>query len=326
VIRNPDNRVKDRCILILTRNILFCSIREDQLLAKLDEFLGPLDQGVWEVTVPKQSVTEPLDTGWEKSAINVPSPGTVASYRKGRYHVHETRTEWKVHLDNHDPKSHPYLHLIDDAPLLLMIGDTFITLLAGTRKKSGDTKEILDGQTRTWQQQVLIGLFVMFFGILIISSPLVFFSGIVTIVVPLAIVVLGCITVWNGSRPGPAGKSDRGAMYRGVAIVVAGIIVSFIPGQFWAFLVLLVLALWMLASSLMLLTRAKKGRAAIPEGFLSRIVIAVISLILVILIVIEPAGVLLLLMIIIGTVALLLGLMLLINGIRLRNMMKTVPH
>ena len=35
--------------------------------------------------------------------------------------------EWRVHLDRYDPKVHPLLHLVDDAPLLLMISDTFMT-------------------------------------------------------------------------------------------------------------------------------------------------------------------------------------------------------
>ena len=86
---------------------------------------------MWEVAIPKESVTVPLDAGWKKSALNVPSPGTIASYRKGQYHVHETKDEWKVHLDRYDPDEHPVMHLLDDAPLLLMIGDTFITLISG---------------------------------------------------------------------------------------------------------------------------------------------------------------------------------------------------
>ena len=67
---------------------------------------------------------------------------------EGQYDVHETATEWRVHLDNHDPKYHPLLHLIDDAPLLLMIGDTFVTLVSGTRNKTGNEQMILEGQVR----------------------------------------------------------------------------------------------------------------------------------------------------------------------------------
>ncbi|HEU17517.1 MAG TPA: hypothetical protein ENO06_02160, partial [Methanolinea sp.] len=68
--------------------------------------------------------------------LNIPSPGTIASYRKGLYHVHETTTEWRVHLDRRDPKVHPVWHLIDDAPLLLMIGGTFRALFMDVRARN----------------------------------------------------------------------------------------------------------------------------------------------------------------------------------------------
>ncbi|MDD4255122.1 MAG: hypothetical protein PHP59_07065 [Methanofollis sp.] len=76
-------------------------------MARLDDFLEPLDGGVWEVAVPKEAVTDALDGGWKQSPINVPSPGTLANYRKGNYHLHETATEWRVHHDRYDPKKHP---------------------------------------------------------------------------------------------------------------------------------------------------------------------------------------------------------------------------
>ena len=148
--------------------------------------------------VPKESVTEPLDAGWVKSPINVPNPGTIASYRKGQFHVHEQQAEWHVHLDNHDPKVHPYLHLIDDAPLLLMIGDTVITLIAGTRKKTGNEKEILEDQKRSWKEQVLIGVLLMLVGIFIVVNPMLSFKGLMNLMVPLAIISLGIITAGRG--------------------------------------------------------------------------------------------------------------------------------
>ena len=64
-----------------------------------------------------------------------------------------------------------------------------------------------------------------------------------------------------------------------------------------------------------------KGRAAIPEGFTSRVIIAVLSLLIGVLIFIDPVSVLLTLMAIVGVIALLLGLMLSVNGFRLRTRM-----
>jgi uncharacterized membrane protein HdeD (DUF308 family) len=291
-------------------------------MTKLDEYLGPLNNGVWEVIIPKDSVTEPLDEGWVKSPINVPSPGTIASYRKGQYHVHETATEWHVHLDNHDPKVHPYLHLVDDAPLLLMIGDTLGTLVANTRNKTGDEKKILEGQTRAWQEQGIIGILLMLVGVFIISNPLRFFQGIILYLVPLAIVCLGIFTIARGISFKPFKVRPGGIAIQGIGIFIAGAIAFLLPLNFWIIVILGILGLWMFASAVMLLWRARKGRTAIPEGFLSRVIIAIVSLILVVLIFVNPKGILQLLMVIVGLVAFLLGLMLFVNGIRLRKRMQ----
>jgi uncharacterized membrane protein HdeD (DUF308 family) len=273
------------------------------------------------VIVPKESVTEPLDTGWVKSPINVPTPGTIASYRKGQYHAHEQKTEWHVHRDNHDPKIHPYLHLVNDAPLLLMIGDTVVTLIAGTRKKTGEEEDILDAQKKSWKEQVLAGALLLLFGIFIVANPLLTFKGIVQFLIPLAILGLGIITTWNGIAFHPFRVLPGNTLYRGIGIIVVGIIAFYLPLVLWMAVILAILAVWMFASAIVLLARAKKGREAIPEGFPSRLIIAIISLVLGILIIFNPIGILKALTVVVGVIAFLVGLMLLVNGIRLRNMM-----
>jgi uncharacterized membrane protein HdeD (DUF308 family) len=288
----------------------------------LDDFLEPLHNGVWEVIIPKQSVTQPLDPGWERSGINVPSPGTIASYRNGQYHVHETVTEWRVHLDNYDPKLHPVLHLIDDAPLLLMIGDTFVTLIAGAREKTGDEDTILEGQAKAWQDMVLVGLLLILIGLFTIINPLFTFKGITRILVPLVIIGIGMFTVWKSMRFRPFAILNGDLLYRGICIIFTGIIAFYLPVTVWLTVILGILALWMLASGIMLLGRALKGRSAIPEGFVSRVGIAVISIVLVGLIIINPQDVLALLMVVMGVVALVLGVVLLVNGIRLKRRME----
>jgi uncharacterized membrane protein HdeD (DUF308 family) len=287
----------------------------------LDDFLGPLNDGVWEVIVPKESVTEPLDAGWVKSPINVPTPGTIASYRKGQYHVHEQQTEWHVHLDNHDPKVHPYLHLVDDAPLLLMIGDTVVTLIAGTRKKTGDEKEILEDQKRSWKEQVLVGILLMVVGVFISLNPQLAFEGIMLLLLPLVIVGLGIITAWQGIASSPIRVLSGGLLYRGIGIIIAGLIAFYLPLGLWMVVILGILALWMFASAIILLARARKGRAAIPEGFTSRVLIAILSLMFGVLILMDPKSMIQVLLVIVGVIAFLLGLMVMVNGIRLRNRM-----
>lgn len=291
-------------------------------MSSLDEFLGPLHHGVWEVEIPKESVTEPLDQGWEVSRINIPSPGTIASYRKGQYHVHETDTEWRVHLDNHDPKRHSILHLIDDAPLLLMIGDTFGTLIASTRKKTGEEAKILEEQSKAWKDQILIGLFIILVGIFVITNPLLTFKGITRLFVPLVIVGLGIFTIMKSVRVQPFRIIEDAVLYRGIIISIAGIIAFYLPLTLWIVGLLGILAVWMLATAIVLLGRARKGRSAIPEGFVSRIVIAILSLCLVGLIFTYPIEIVGLLMILLGVIGLLLGIMLFVNGVRLKRWME----
>ena len=291
-------------------------------MSSLDEFLGPLHHGVWEVEIPIESVTEPLDQGWEVSRINLPPPGTIASYRKGKYHVHETATQWRVHLDNHDPKHHPILHLIDDAPLLLMIGDTFGTLIATTRKKTGNEAKILEGQSKAWKDQVLIGLFIILVGIFVVTNPLLTFKGITRLFVPLVIIGLGIFTITKSVRVQPFRLNDDPVLYRGIIITTAGFIAFYLPLTLWIVGLLGILAVWMLATAIVLLGRARKGRSAIPEGFVSRIVIAILSLCIVGLIFTYPIEIVGLLMIVLGVIGLLLGIMLFVNGVRLKRWME----
>jgi uncharacterized membrane protein HdeD (DUF308 family) len=291
-------------------------------MSRLDEFLEPLHHGVWEVDIPKDSVTEPLDLGWEVSKINIPSPGTIASYRKGRHHVHETATEWRVHLDNHDPKHHPLLHLIDDAPLLLMIGDTLVTLVSGARNKIGDEQRILEEQTRAWKTQIIIGFIIIVIGLFVITKPWLSFRGTVRIFVPLVMIGLGLFTTLRSVGMDPFRILDQSLFYRGLIVAAAGMLAFYLPLYAWVNGLLVVVFVWMLASAVILLGRARKGRTAIPEGFISRVVIAIISLCLAVVMFIYPIAFVALLMLIGGIVVLLIGVTLLLNGIRLKRRME----
>jgi len=292
-------------------------------LPRLDDFLQPLSEGVWEVAVPKDSVTEPLDEGWIKSDINVPSPGTVASYRKGRYHVHEMKDEWRVHLDRYDPKENPLLHLIDDAPFLLMISDTFITLISDIRRNEfKNTEEVLEEQKREWRLSTLSGIFLLLFGIYISSNPFSTFQGIFGLIIPSAISVLGLVMIIEPFRNKKSGTFTWTDVIRGLAVFFAGIVAFYLPLRLWVTGLMAILGLWMLASAVALLIRVKKGRSAVPEGFISRMVIALISLPLSVYMFIEPIAVIGILLIVMGLITCLIGLLLFVNGIRLWRVMK----
>jgi uncharacterized membrane protein HdeD (DUF308 family) len=291
-------------------------------VARLDDFLAPLHQGVWEVVVPKESVTEPLDPDWEKSSVNVPSPGTIASYRKGQYHVHETRDEWRVHLDRYDPKDHPLLHLVDDAPLLLMIGGTVVALAQDTRKgKIRDTDAILEEQKRSWQLQALIGVALLLVGAYIITNPISFYHGLIHLAIPLLIIVLGIMLVSRGATFRPLKLISMYYLVLGILVVLIGIVSFYLPIAVWSTVILGIVTLWGFGSAYMALRRVAHGRAAVPEGYLKWLLIGVFSLLLAVLILVMPYHTVALLTIIIGALALLLGITLVVNGVRLRQRM-----
>jgi uncharacterized membrane protein HdeD (DUF308 family) len=295
-------------------------------LTRLDDFLEPLNQGIWEVVIPKDTVTELLDTGWRTSAINVPSPGTVASYRKGRFHVHETKTEWRVHLDRYDPRAHPLMHLVDDAPLLLMISDTFMTLIMDTKRTEiKKTADILRTQRFIWQEQVVSGLILCLAGLFIINNPVDFFRDLFERIIPLLIIGLATILLIRPFRTRLPEQYRAVDLSRGTGIFCAGIFAYILPLALWIIFVLVILAAWMVATAIMLLQRVMKGRHAVPEGFYSRMAIGILSLVLAILLFISPVGILTVLVEILGAVTVLSGITVCVNGLRLRTWMGQVP-
>lgn len=295
-------------------------------MTRLDDCLEPLSRGIWEVAIPKDLVTEPLDAGWIESRINVPSPGTIASYRKGRFHVHETRTGWRVHLDRYDPKKRPLLHLIDDAPLLLIISDTFMTLVMDTRRTDHETTaETLKTQRFIWQEQVVYGILLGLIGLFILNNPLLAFKQIFGLVLPLAILGVSVTFFARAFRAGLPWAYRTEDLLSGTVIFCAGIFAFLLPLNYWVAVTLGILAAWMMASSGMLLFRVAKGRHAVPEGFYSRMAIGLISLALTVLLLTSPAGVLVLLVGILGMITILLGITLGINGMRLRARMRQGP-
>jgi uncharacterized membrane protein HdeD (DUF308 family) len=266
-----------------------------------------------------------MDKGWEKSGINVPTPGTIASYRKGQYHAHEKPAEWRVHLDRYDPKVHPLLHLADDAPLLLMIADTFITLIMDTRRaKNMDTKAILEEQKTVWSLQVIIGISLMLVGLFILAEPLVIFRGIIQLLIPLIIVVLGFLIIKDGMSFWPLNIVSTGSIFLGLGVVAIGAVSFYLPVSVWSIVIFAVLALWGFGSAIISFLRLTKGRAAVPEGFYFRLFLGIFSLILAILPLVSPVGAAKLLTAVLGTIALLLGIALAVNGLRLRKRMRAL--
>ncbi|WP_440951319.1 hypothetical protein [Methanosphaerula subterraneus] len=292
----------------------------------IDDYLEQLHHGVWEVVISKEDVTDPLSDAWKRSPINVPTPGTIASYRNGQYHVHETKNEWRVHLDRYDPKIHPILHLIDDAPLFLMIFETMIMLFSEARGRSNTTERIIKDQLVFLKNGLFSGIFLLFLGSTFIISPEFDYYSIFQIILPLIVIIAGFVSMGRGMTWRPLYTADLKKIIIGGAILFVGLILSVFPIMIWNIILLSVLCIWMLSSALMLLNRVRKGKSAVLEGFYSRFVIAVISLFLAVGIFVIPDAILTLFMMISGVIIILVGCTLIGTTLKLKGRSYTCPE
>ena len=252
----------------------------------------------------------------------MPSPGTLASYRKENYHLHETATEWRVHYDRYDPKQHPFLHLIDDAPLLLMIGETFLTLVMTARTgRENRTHRILEGQRRAWQFLVIIGSAIILAAISIIAHPLHAFNTIISLFIPALITGLGLLIVLKGISFRPPAIDSNGSVLMGLCVMALGVASGALPVRLWVVAIFVILAIWIFASALVSFRRVSGGRTAVPEGFYRRLSLGVFSLVLGSLIFLAPRAFLTLLLELLGGILILLGIVFIQNGAELRRRM-----
>jgi uncharacterized membrane protein HdeD (DUF308 family) len=292
-------------------------------LTRLDDFLGPLEEGVFEIIVEKSEVTEPLDEGWETSKINLPSPGTIASHRKGQYHVHETKNEWKVHKDRYDPKDHPLLHLVDDAPLVFMLAGTFNTLLFESKSSlKKDPLQLLEEHKAAWQLLLVTGIFLIILGAILGLDPLRWFTGFIKYVVPLIIIGFALFLIWRAFTIRPLRLESSKRMLLGFGVLLIGI-VTFLINPIWiALMFVLVIALWAFSSAILSLKRTAKGRLATPEGFYKRLGMGIFSLILAIAVLVLPAAIVSIIMYLLAAIAILIGVILILDAMGLRRAFK----
>ncbi len=293
-------------------------------MKELDDFLEPLHRGVWEVAVPKESVKESLGPGWEKSALNLPTPGTIASYRKGQYHVHETATEWRVHLDRYDPKEHPLLHLVDDAPLVFMISGTLLALIMDTKSAlRRETSSLVEEQKVAWQLLIVAGFCMMLIGVLIGVNPLSSFERILILAVRLSVIGLALVVIGRGLHHDPLRVVSRGRVLLGLGILAIGLVSFSLELEWVASVFILILALWAFASAAVSLKRTVRGRLAVPEGFYKRLGIGIASLLFALFILVAPDAIEELLVYVVSAIGLLFGFLLVLDGLSFRRRMRT---
>jgi len=288
-------------------------------LSTLESYLDALHQGVFQVVVPKAVVTEPLEPGWKRSAINVPSPDTIASYRKGQYHAHETVSEYRVHMDRYDPEKNPLMHLIDDAPLVLMIHETMETIfVTGRDATRRDPRQRLADQNMSWKLRMGLGAILLAIGavllLLAVGETVLFF----TVVLPSLVLILGLLTIVEGVRGRDRKERAGREIARGGMMASAGLVL-FVLWELYLVLILLVLMVWFFSSAAVTLLRVVRERRRLTTGFWYTLGLGVSSLALGILAITLPAELVEILLALLAGLVLMAGAFTLLDSWGLRN-------
>ncbi len=288
-------------------------------MSTLESFLDALRQGVFQVVVPKALVTEPLEPDWKRSAINVPSPETIASYRRGQYHAHETGSEYRVHMDRYDPGKNPLMHLIDDAPLVLMVYETMDTILVTAKDATRDDplQRLLD-QRMSWKLRMGLGAVLLAIGV---TLAVLAFRGTISffaVILPSLVLFFGLLTIVRGIRQRGRKEHANEDIIRGSLVAGAGFFL-FVFWELYLVLILLVLVIWFFSSAAVTLLRVFRERGNLPQGFWYTLGLGVSSLVLGILAVTLPEGLVDLLVILLAGIVLMAGAFMVLDAYGLRN-------
>ncbi|MDV2482784.1 hypothetical protein F8E02_12430 [Methanoculleus sp. Wushi-C6] len=288
-------------------------------MSTLESYLDALHQGVFQVVVPKAVVTEPLGPDWKRSPINVPSPETVASYRKGQYHAHETVSEYRVHMDRYDPEKNPIMHLVDDAPLLLMIHETMETIFVTGRDatRRGPRQRLAD-QQMSWRLRMGLGAVLLAIGAVLLLLTLYETVAVFAVLLPSFVLLFGLLTMIKGVRQRDRKEHADGDIVRGGMLAGAGIVL-FVLWELYLLLILLILAVWFFSSAVVTLLRVFRKRGSLTTGFWYTFGLGVSSLALGVLAVTLPEELVELLLSLLAGIVLMSGGFLVLDAYGLRN-------
>jgi len=291
-------------------------------MQRIEDLLEPLHQGVWQVVVQKDEVERLSGAQWVRSRINIPTPGTIASYRNGQYHLHETATEYRVHLDRYDPKKHPFLHLIDDAPLVLMIFDTVAALATDSRNAFKSTGSILEEQRKAWKLMILTGLFLIILGGWIASEPFITFDSITRFIVPIILIGISIPFLRSGIDIHPLRIKSTGRLILGIGIAFIGLSAFFEEPDSTAGIFLLVVTFWTFASAWVSFRYSFRNRRGSLQEVIPRFIIGTLSLLVAVATLFAPDTVVIALVFILAGIAILFGCYLILEGIAFWRRMK----
>lgn len=225
-------------------------------MPSIEDFTGPLFQGVREVMIPKDQITA-LSPGWYSSKYNIPHKGSKGAWRFGRLHAHDMGDHWAVHLDRVDPQTHSMGHLIADAPLLLFIWSGFLAAMVMAKEGldsslGANMADPATGKEIYWPR-LIGGLVIAFVGTIIIIDPDLEVLTLM-LLIPVVIVTFGILVIFNGFRD----KDEMGwkGPIGGAFIVTFGTL-GLLVEEIILILLLLVLIFWTISSGIFSLVIGK---------------------------------------------------------------------
>ncbi len=233
-------------------------------------------------------------------------------------------------MDLYDPAKNPAMHLVDDAPLILMIGGTVESLWVDAKNtKKLDKRQLLSEHKRAWQLILLAGIALLVVGAGVVAVELgaadKVFAAFVVLIVPVSIMGFAVFMILQGARNKPLNANSKRLIYiTGGMLICLGILSYFFPALLVLFL-LIFMVFWPISSAVMSLKRTKMGKVATPDGLKKRMVIAVASIVLAVLFFLNPVGVAGFIIFVVATILIFMGLVSVLRGVGSQKRAQDVP-
>ena len=221
-------------------------------------------------------------------------------------------------MDRYDPERNPVMHLVDDAPLALMIFETMETLALSAKDARREDPEAGSSTSASpgWMRMLIGGLiFLLGAGMLLAEFDVEFFFS---VIIPALVVVTGAVLLANGVRLRLRAEHAQKDVVRGLALIAGGILLYF----FWFLylvLLLLLLAVWFLSSAAVTLIRVIRTRGRDPQGLVFTTGLGIASLALGYWAFFEPEALLNILIMLLAVIILMAGAFLLLDGYGMQN-------
>ena len=246
----------------------------------------------------------------------------IDSYRKGPLHVHEYVEEYRVHLDRYDPEKHAILHLVDDAPMLLMIWGTVSTLSKEAAEAArGGMEDRMHSLSGTYRARILVGTAIVLIGAIVFLFPLEGATFLFLYALPAAVVFLGVAELFGALYQKKEAKLVDVVI--GSIVVALGLILFVITG-FEVLVVLISLSVWLLGSGSLSLRAYKRARMVSKKDATPKLYVGVISLAMGVGVLFLPLEMFLILMLAFGIMIMLVGAVLVASGFGLRHASKAI--